>query len=121
MSGVNINQVRIKRGYEELFGLEISYRRGFEFNLYDFEIEQFISLAAFQRITGIDPESFDSCRGFLDRFTLFQLNSISEENSKEWQRGSIDFISSCESKWSVDDSTERLTISMNTMRGSNFL
>jgi len=37
----------IKQNSEQLFGLEITYRKGFEFVLFDFDIETTISLPAF--------------------------------------------------------------------------
>lgn len=71
ISDAKIDQVLVKRDCEELFGLEISHRRGYEFNLYDFEIESFISLAAFKRISGLDTENFESCKAFFENHTLF--------------------------------------------------
>jgi hypothetical protein len=38
ISEININQVIIKRDFQDQFGLEIAWRKGFEYNLYDFEI-----------------------------------------------------------------------------------
>jgi hypothetical protein len=109
--------VVVKRDCEELFGLEIAYRRGFEFNLYDFEIESFMSLAAFKRISGLDTENFESCKAFFDNHSLFFLNQISQENPQEWQRKSGEFINSSEEKWNEQDEIDRLTISINTIRG----
>jgi hypothetical protein len=64
----------VKQDSEILFGLDITWRKGFEFVMFDFDIETTISLPAFSRITGIDIESFEACRAFLEKSILFSLN-----------------------------------------------
>lgn len=121
MNSKEANQIIIRQNSDQLFGLEIIQRKGFEFVLFDFNIETTISLPAFKRITDLDLESFEQCRSYIEKNTLFQLNIMSLENDQQWQSLAYDFINKCQLQQENEDPVQRRTICLNTTRGKSFL
>jgi hypothetical protein len=85
--------------------------------LFEFDIEETISLENFSKITGVDPSNFEQCRAFFDEHTLVKLRCIQEENFKSWQRQAYEYLMLIDNQKSNEDKTNCLTIGMNTTRG----
>lgn len=87
--------------------------------MFDFEIEDFISLKSLQSLVSIDPEDFDKGKQFLSDSVILRLDILHQETREGWRTLAIDFENKIKALQNDEDESLRVSYAVNRTRGNH--
>lgn len=60
--------------------------------MFEFNIDNFVTLAQFQEITKVDFEDLENMSKFIQENTIFKLNVIQFENDQGWRQLAMEML-----------------------------
>lgn len=90
-------------------------------NLFELDIEEFITLERLKEMIPVDMEDFENCRKFISDNLVLELSVPSKDSMPVAQREiSVNFLNMIRDNFSKSDTTQRKTIGVNYTRGYHF-